>query len=78
MPGKMRECDGCHKIMRSDNLKNHMRKCKELNQNLNVWNENIRYPFADNSSKMSKSINPNQQQSIHNQQHNKILNPKIP
>ena len=58
MPGKMRECDGCHKIMRSDNLKNHMRKCKELNQNLNVSNENIRYPFADNSSKMSKSINP--------------------
>ena len=30
MPGKMRECDGCHKIMRCDNLKNHMRKCKEL------------------------------------------------
>ena len=30
MPGKMQECDGCHKIMRSDNLKNHMRKCKEL------------------------------------------------
>ena len=58
MPGKMRECDGCHKIMRSDNLKNHMRKCNGLNQNLNVSNENIRYPFADNSSKMSKSINP--------------------
>ena len=30
MPGKMRECDGCHKIMRSDNLKNHMQTCKEL------------------------------------------------
>ena len=30
MPSKMRECDGCHKIMRCDNLKNHMRKCKEL------------------------------------------------
>ena len=58
MPGKMRECDGCHRIMRSDNLKNHMKKCKELNQNLNVSNENIRYPFADDSSKMSKSINP--------------------
>ena len=58
MPGKMRECDGCHKIMRSDNLKNHTRKCNGLNQNLNVSNENIRYPFADNSSKMSKSINP--------------------
>ena len=55
MPGKMRECDGCHKIMRSDNLKNHMKKYKELNQKLNVSNENIRYPFADNSSKMSKS-----------------------
>ena len=35
-----------------------MRKCNGLNQNLNVSNENIRYPFADNSSKMSKSINP--------------------
>ena len=58
MPGKKRECDGCHKMMRSDNLKNHMRKCNGLNQNLNVSNENIRYPFADNSSKMSKSINP--------------------
>ena len=58
MPGKMRECDGCHRMMRSDNLKNHMRKCNGLNQNLNVSNENIRYPFADNSSKMSKSINP--------------------
>ena len=30
MPGKMRECDGCHKIMRSDNLKNHIQTCKEL------------------------------------------------
>ena len=31
MPGKMRVCDGCHKIMRSDNLKIHMKKyCKEL------------------------------------------------
>jgi hypothetical protein len=58
MPGKMRECDGCHKVMRSDNLKNHMRKCNGLNQNVNVSNENIRYPFADDSSKMSKSINP--------------------
>ena len=58
MPGKKRECDGCHKMMRSDNLKNHRRKCNGLNQNLNVSNENIRYPFADNSSKMSKSINP--------------------
>ena len=43
MPGKMRECDGCYyRIMRSDNLKNHMKKCKELNQNLNMSNENIR------------------------------------
>ena len=58
MPGKMRECDGCHKVMRSDNLKNHIRKCNGLNQNVNVSNENIRYPFADDSSKMSKSINP--------------------
>ena len=30
MPGKMLECDGCHKIMRSDNLKNHLQTCKEL------------------------------------------------
>ena len=31
MRGKMRDCDGCHKIMRSDNLKIHMKKyCKEL------------------------------------------------
>ena len=31
MSGKMLECDGCHKIMRSDNLKIHMKKyCKEL------------------------------------------------
>ena len=33
MPAKMRECDGCHRIMRSDYLKIHMKKCKELNQN---------------------------------------------
>ena len=33
MPAKMRMCDGCHRIMRSDNLKIHMKKCKELNQN---------------------------------------------
>ena len=30
MPGKMLECDGCHKIMRSYNLKNHLQTCKEL------------------------------------------------
>ena len=27
MPGKKRECTSCHKFMRSDNLKNHMKKC---------------------------------------------------
>ena len=60
MPSKHRylSCHTCGRSMRSDNLKNHMRKCNGLNQNLNVSNENIRYPFADNSSKMSKSINP--------------------
>jgi hypothetical protein len=36
MPGKMRECDGCHKIMRSDYLKIHMKKsCKELKKEVN-------------------------------------------
>ena len=27
MPGKKRECTGCHRLMRSDNLKNHIKKC---------------------------------------------------
>ena len=27
MPGKKRDCTCCQKFMRSDNLKNHMKKC---------------------------------------------------
>ena len=34
MSGKMLECDGCYKIMRSDNLKNHLQTCKELKKDV--------------------------------------------
>lgn len=30
MPGKVRECINCGKVMRSDNLKRHMKKCNDL------------------------------------------------
>ena len=30
MPGKKRECNGCGKLMRSDNLKNHKKVCRGL------------------------------------------------
>ena len=50
MPGKMRECDGCHKIMRSDNLKNHMRKCNGLNERKFLSKENIQEVNTDRSS----------------------------
>ena len=33
MPGKMRVCDGCHKIMRSDNIKRHKQTCRALRNN---------------------------------------------
>ena len=56
MPGKMRECDGCHKMMRSDNLKNHMRNCKGLNQNLEMLNEYIQHQFT-NMNPVSKPQN---------------------
>ena len=61
---QINKCESCN------NVYSHRQSLWRHKQNCN--NKRIR---ADNAS---KSINPNQQQSIHNQQHNKtVVNPKI-
>ena len=52
MPGKKRECTRCHKLMRSDNLKNHMKICIGSDQFLPTDN------IQDHSSNVLSVLKP--------------------
>ena len=43
MPGKQRECRGCQKVMRSDNLKKHEKICKGLIKKDMTIDSSLRY-----------------------------------
>ena len=43
MPGKQRECRGCQKVMRSDNLKKHEKICKGFTKKDMTIDSSLRY-----------------------------------
>ena len=57
MPGKKRECTGCHRLMRSDNLKNHIKKCIGSVQSQFLPTDNIQ-DHSSNVLSVSKPTNP--------------------
>ena len=43
MPGKQGACEGCHKVMRSDNLKKHEMVCKGFNRKSMLIDSSLHY-----------------------------------
>ena len=64
MPGKIKECLQCGKLMRSDNLKRHMKRCNNFPSNFTSINEDVHFSPSKmdlekhvGSSKIVKNFN---------------------
>ena len=64
MPGKIKECLQCGKLMRSDNLKRHMKRCNNFPSKITSINEDVHFSPSKidsekhaGSSKIVKNFN---------------------
>ena len=61
MPGKQRACEGCHKVMRSDNLKKHEMVCKGFNRKNMLIDSSLHY-----IQPQQPTLNPHRKEDIGN------------
>ena len=57
MPGKKYECNGCKKIMRSDNLKKHKKICKKNQETTSIQTSNKEDIVSDILDKVTERAN---------------------
>ena len=73
MPGKQKECNTCHKQMRSDNLLRHKNVCESKNRTILTSDSKYNYQRKGNDLQLSRFAN----NILNNNQDSSAFNSKV-